>query len=63
MGNDCNCYKGGDSGNLNFKEKWDDITHPNETKGEKFVRKAGEMVDDLKDKAVDAYKEVKDKIT
>ncbi len=32
MGNDCNCYKGGDSGNLNFKEKWDDITKPNETK-------------------------------
>lgn len=47
MGNDCNCYKGGDSGNFNLKDKWDDITHPNETKGEKFVRKTGEMAEDL----------------
>ena len=39
MGNDCNCYKGGDSGNFNLKDKWDDITHPNETKGENLLEK------------------------
>ncbi len=39
MGNDCNCYKGGDSGNFNLKDKWDDITHPNETKEKKLLEK------------------------
>ena len=35
----------------------------NETKGEKFVRKTGEMAEDLKDKVVDAYNDVKNSLT
>ncbi len=63
MGNDCNCYKGGDTGNFDLKDKVDDLMHPGETKTEKFIRKVGEGMEDAKDKIVDAYEDVKDKIT
>ena len=63
MGNDCNCYKGGDSENLNLKDKVDDLMHPGETKTEKFERKVGEGLEDAKDQIVEAYEDVKDKFT
>jgi len=63
MGNDCNCYKGGDSGNLDLKGKMDDLMHPGETKPEKVMRKIGEGIDEAKDQIVEAYEDVKDKIT
>lgn len=63
MGNDCNCYKGGDSGNLDLKGKMDDLMHPGETKTEKVMRKIGEGIDEAKDQIVEAYEDAKDKIT
>ena len=63
MGNDCNCYKGGDTGNFDLRDKVDDLMHFGETKTEKFMRKVGEVMEAAKDMIVDAYEDVKDKIT
>ena len=42
--------------------KIDDLTHPGETKTEKFVRKTKNFANDVKDDIKDAFEDAKDKI-
>ena len=44
-------------------DKFDDLTHPGETKTEKVVRKTKEFVEDLADDAREAAENIKEKIT
>ena len=44
-------------------DKFDDLTHPGETKTEKVVRKTKEFVEDLAEDARDAAENIKEKIT
>ena len=62
MGNTCNQCLGKESELDNFKDGLDRAMHPNETAGERFVRKAGDAINDAKDEIVDGATKVKDKI-
>ena len=44
-------------------DKFDDLTHPGETKTEKVVRKTKEFVEDLAEDAKEAAENIKEKIT
>ena len=44
-------------------DKFDDLTHPGETKTEKVVRKTKEFVEDLAEDAREAAENIKEKIT
>ena len=44
-------------------DKFDDLTHPGETKTEKVVRKTKEFVEDLAEDAREAAENIKEKVT
>ena len=44
-------------------DKFDDLTHPGETKTDKVVRKTKEFVEDLAEDAREAAENIKEKIT